>query len=79
MVFGLGVLHHLEDHWYALVLAKVISRSFTGRMLSQDSGLVQGDITDGFTLGGEVELSLFLALVFGHGGIVKAAVAITKS
>ena len=55
-----------------MVAATVFARSFPRGAHGQQPGLGQGDIANGLTLPGEVKLFFFLALVFGHGGIIKS-------
>jgi len=70
IVFGILPGGHLEGHGNVLVLTTVITRGFPGRLHGQDTSLGKGNIANGLTFAGEVELLLVLALVFSHGGII---------
>ncbi|HIA02906.1 MAG TPA: hypothetical protein EYN66_13530 [Myxococcales bacterium] len=71
IVFVFRVLNALEGHGDIPVAAAILTRGFPSRLHGQETSLGQRDIANGLTLTGEVELFLFLALVFGHGGIIE--------
>ena len=71
VILTLISLDNLEGHGNVLgVLAAVLAGGLPGRLHGQHTGLFQRDIPNGFTFTGEVKLLFFLALVFGHGGII---------
>jgi hypothetical protein len=69
-IFVFSGNRHLKGHWHALVAATVLARNFSGSTHGQDPSLDKGNIANGLTFAGEVELLFFLAWVFGHGGII---------
>ena len=60
------LIDHLPDQVHPCVVRAVEVGVVSGVLNGQNPGLVQADVAHGFTFTGEVELLLFLALVFGH-------------
>ena len=71
IVFFFSRRYRLEGHGNSLVLAAVLTGGLPGRLHGQEPGLGKGNIANGLTFAGEVELLFFLALVFGHGEIIR--------
>ena len=71
VVLTLVGLDHCKGHGNVLVLATVLTGGLPGRLHGQDTSLGKRDVVNGLTFAGEVELLFFLALVFGHGGIIE--------
>ena len=59
-----------EGHGNISESAAIVTGAFPRCLDGQEPSLGQRDIANGLTLGGEVKLFFFLALIFSHAGII---------